>query len=355
MNTQKNDEPKFDYPWEDSTIITFRDLQWQIHLEKNPNGRIPPPLLKFDGRAETKAADAVTSTDDSRFFLFEFKRVKADISTETKKPMWKMFRKITEFEKHNVFLEISRKCHHFAFTDILPKNDEFPKSKGKIDETENREVSMESSIYFDTVMESYINDCEKSIVNEQSKINSLKLGATRISKDALLKDDILNFNFWKNKLLSFLNFDDYTAFQQRKLKELILDENNGVTFVQMSSYLNALSTIIDGGNGAPLKFIVLSNDGFIWPIATLAEFQKLSKIFEVAFQKNEKKKLDDLNKELLETKNYLLSDRDIKKTKILRAFSNIANNVGKPLTNGASINGKAAALPAPLGKKTPGI
>ena len=107
----------FDYPWEDSVIIAFRDIQWQLHIKSNQGGKIPPALLKFDGNAETQAADAVTS-HHSRFFLFEFKRSEAAIGSDMDKPMWKLFEVAIEHEKEaKVFRRLANQCHHFAYSE----------------------------------------------------------------------------------------------------------------------------------------------------------------------------------------------------------------------------------------------
>lgn len=232
-----------DAPWEDSLIIAFRDTQWRLHLNHEKGNKLPPPLLKFDGNAETMSADAVTS-NNSRFFLFEFKRSESAIESDIVKPMWSLFDLLIKHEgSAQVFLEISDACHHFAYA----------KKITPIGDKKNIPVELRSTGYYAAIKHKSTRDTDKAV-----KVEKL--------------DNIPQTMAPEIKSLPLI--------------ELMEDASKGVSFEQMCLYLQTLAKVVGEGSGAPIKCVVASSDGFIWPVATLSTFKWLGHIFgEVVEQK----------------------------------------------------------------------
>jgi hypothetical protein len=79
--------------WEDTLIFALRDLQWRkaiaLHanqpddlLARTKEKDFPGLLLKFDGNAESKVGDVLTTTPKGHFFLIEFKAGKTEVASE---------------------------------------------------------------------------------------------------------------------------------------------------------------------------------------------------------------------------------------------------------------------------------
>jgi hypothetical protein len=199
---------------------------------------LPPPLLKFDGNAETKSADIVAS-HELRYFLFEFKRSADAISDDNVKPMWRLFETILAIGQHGgEFLEWSKKCHHFVFPEVLKSN----LSPHRLS------MAMYAAVYYDVVRHKHAKDKAVAPVD-----NEKRPARTDSRNQAQAEHELL---------LDLMNSGEY-----------------GVSFKQMCWYLRTLSSLIDEGSEDPLKCMLASSDGFFWPIATMKSFHLLSNDF----------------------------------------------------------------------------
>jgi hypothetical protein len=80
--------------WEDTIVISMRDIQWINEFMRNkakpqnellvPASVNPPGFIKMDGHVESKLGD-VALKDGERFFLFEVKSVREQVRTEWRK------------------------------------------------------------------------------------------------------------------------------------------------------------------------------------------------------------------------------------------------------------------------------
>jgi hypothetical protein len=79
--------------WEDTLIIALRDLQWRKAIApyldgsdgfhaRSKEANFPGMLLKFDGNAESKVGDVLTSTQQGLYFLIEFKSSQNEVASE---------------------------------------------------------------------------------------------------------------------------------------------------------------------------------------------------------------------------------------------------------------------------------
>ena len=135
--TEKNtsagaaDEDKLGTVWEDTVIIAFRDLQWRRWLddideatpaEADAVKRMGPDgFHKLDDDAESLFGDILTGYD-GRFFVLEFKAVRAGHRKERGK---KMFEAVSthlimadtkeERDQRDRFMKLSTSCHFGAF------------------------------------------------------------------------------------------------------------------------------------------------------------------------------------------------------------------------------------------------
>lgn len=166
--TEKACELSFDKLWEDTIIIALRDYQW--HKAWTGNSRMPPAsLLKLDGNAESAMGDVLTS-DDDRFFLFEFKGDNANGGSEFEKPLVKFMQNVNglpeDSEAKMAFEALSRAAHHFVFPEFfstIAKNREDMKIKKARVATANyydAAVNMTSTTY-KLQNEEYITDILK--------------------------------------------------------------------------------------------------------------------------------------------------------------------------------------------------
>lgn len=119
--TEDAGELSFDKLWEDTIIIALRDYQWHKAWTTVP--RTPPAsLLKLDGNAESAMGDVLTSEDD-RFFLFEFKGDSANGGSEFSKPLVKLMQYVNRLPDDSVarrnFEALSRAAHHFVFPEFV--------------------------------------------------------------------------------------------------------------------------------------------------------------------------------------------------------------------------------------------
>lgn len=114
--------------WEDTLILAFRDLQWRRWYKDvadawkaNDATRVatleesgPDDFHKLDGKAESLFGDILTS-DKGRHFVLEFKRTRADHSSERGKLMFENVATYLATEKDDDvrkgFIELSKSCH----------------------------------------------------------------------------------------------------------------------------------------------------------------------------------------------------------------------------------------------------
>lgn len=236
--TQNNQEPAatFDRPWEDTLIIALRDLQWKKAIERStlcenlPDGT----LLKLDGNAESAVGDVITAAK-GRFFVLELKADAATMGTEADKTLPflldRLARGTTQAAKD--FVKLSKLAHHLAFTE---------------------ETSGAST-----------NDA--GILERPFKVST----ATYLTVAAGL-----------------VASKDYRPVFERNVVALLYDKHEwpgesekvrlGLPAIAMAAYLKFLveaHTRESGRLDHPLKAIVLSDQGFMWPCVNMASLSGL--------------------------------------------------------------------------------
>jgi len=144
----ENGSASFDRAWEDTLILSIRDLQWNTYirgiypqlttfnfqvLKERPV--IQSPLLKLDGNAESAVGD-FTMRDGERYFIFEAKADEEAFKTEAKKPLYQMMRLLlTQAGKNNSpsyakFQDLSKRGHFVVYPEVNIKQlDYFDENK----------------------------------------------------------------------------------------------------------------------------------------------------------------------------------------------------------------------------------
>jgi len=242
-------------PWEDALIVALRDLQC---IQKNETAAIamrrctdaptadhsasmqrrlddlpkPPPLLaKLDGKAESATGDVLTSVQQ-RFFLFEMKASKSNLSSEEGKFIYDFLEFLDpEIVEDRELLELSRRGHHVLYPLVNGTG-----SGAKRGFLPVHEVTLTTRRYYDAVI--------------PSSHHLLKLSL--YSNHEIVAADLL----WKEQAL-------------------------GLKAYEMAAYLGTLvAARTDGTSNYPLKCVIAGPDGFFWPCGDLASFMEFAKYFD---------------------------------------------------------------------------
>lgn len=234
----------FDQPWEDTIIMALRDLQWRKALEKLTSGqktRLPAPLIKLDGNPETALGDVVTSADD-RFFLFEFKGDDSNMGSEPTKPLVSLMKDVDADAKYpeqkSAFVQLSRRTHHFVFPVFKPK------VLYKRDTVPVVSVEVGTAFYYDAAVA--MTDSTYKLAN-RSEVSRLI----------------------------------YEVFETPNEKKKY---RHGLQAGSMALYIKLLTQAHRERTGAlniPMKAVVLSDRGFIWPCADMNTLEDIMSLLEV--------------------------------------------------------------------------
>lgn len=118
----KNQKPDsmFDRPWEDTLIIALRDLQWKNAIARtNLRGNLPDgTLLKLDGNAESAVGDVITAVK-GRYFVLELKADAGTLGAETDKTLPVLVDRLAKSTTQAAqdFVTLSKMAHHLAFSE----------------------------------------------------------------------------------------------------------------------------------------------------------------------------------------------------------------------------------------------
>ncbi|HDR9236631.1 TPA: hypothetical protein QDB43_000316 [Burkholderia vietnamiensis] len=117
--------------WEDTVIIAFRDMQWD-RWRKGVQQKVkegdalkallessPADLHKLDDDAESAFGDTITS-QNARYFLFEFKAVRAGHIAERGKGMFERLSHVAAQKSKAHLFDLSRRCHFGVFAKRAP-------------------------------------------------------------------------------------------------------------------------------------------------------------------------------------------------------------------------------------------
>lgn len=292
------DKEDFDRPWEDSLILAFRDIQWKLSIESklkladvskiSAKELAPPPIFKLDGKAETTSADVLT-LHNSKFFLIEFKSTRLQTISDAHKPIWHLFECIDCQEEENWdFLKLSRKAHHFSYSLLEVQ------IRQHLD-ADSRFGILKSCVYYDEVLK------------KQFDLKILKI--KRDIKD--IKEKIFDFNkrneaYEAQKLALNLNFEEKTLentqkegdkeFPLNKINlnanqflvdeiptfEMLQDANYGLEFADMVAYLYLLKEFIGHDTSTPIKCVMATDTGLVYPLLSLNDIVKAHKLLNFA-------------------------------------------------------------------------
>ncbi|MCG8291673.1 hypothetical protein [Pseudomonas entomophila] len=245
MSSDSNDQT----PWEDTVILAFRDMQWMrkqnLHKDsfldesaKNPSGLAvhtavllkdmvtPPPLLaKLDGRAETASADTLTAVNE-RFFLLEFKASEARLRDEEVKFMHLLMKSVVPTRDH-AFTNLSRRGHFVVYPD-------FPNGRPHVK--------------------------QGLLPVHESRLK------TQPYLDALRGEQL-----------------DLELIKPADAEQVLWNPSRGLPLYEMAAYLKALCETHSGESARhPMKAIIATPNGLIWPIADLSQLVQLAEHFQVS-------------------------------------------------------------------------
>ncbi|MCA1326393.1 hypothetical protein [Herbaspirillum sp. alder98] len=240
----------FNKVWEDSLIVALRDLQWQ-HGAK-PLG-VPELMVKMDGNVETATADVLYAMQ-GRFFLFELKSSASDSTSESIKPIIKIFGAIDRLrsaDKQNptnspsekareLFYKMSNLGHHLVMADVTNE----PYQVGSIP---HQEISLMSAHYYKVATKLYANRKYKAVPDYDLSVTTYK-GLKNLGGG-----------------ISLL----------------------GLTAEAMAAYIHFLVKAHKAATSKvnhPLKAVVWSTTGFAWPCVKMDDLLQLSEWLGVASQ-----------------------------------------------------------------------
>ncbi|WP_126223476.1 hypothetical protein [Burkholderia ambifaria] len=233
--TQKPDT-MFDRPWEDTLIIALRDLQWKKAIarttlrENLPDGT----LLKLDGNAESAVGDVITAVQ-GRYFVLELKADAGTMGAETEKTLPALVDRLANSatQAAQAFVKLSKMAHHLAFSE----------------ETDGTRTSA------------------AGILERPFRVST----ATYLTVAAGVVDS-----------------KDYRPAFERDVVALMYDKHEwpgesdkvrlGLPAAAMAAYLKFLVEAHRREGGRlehPLKAIVLSDQGFMWPCVNMASLSGL--------------------------------------------------------------------------------
>ncbi|KAF1019204.1 MAG: hypothetical protein GAK37_03728 [Pseudomonas sp.] len=249
-----------DYPWEDSLIIAFRDMQWRVcqqrafaefdnlstddQIKKSKNlldvknlianlrsslHKQPPLLAKLDGNAESAAADVITR-DGARLFLLEFKADESKNTTEHQKFIhvfmdhWDPANKPDE-----TLIGVSRRGHLAIYPELC----------------ETPQTSTVTGLHMQVSARSYYD------FNPRPKA----LPATEYP--------------W-----SCAGIDAQQLFTNSAI---------GLSFGEMAAYLKVLTKArrqaSSSQGGHPMKVVIATDTGVFWPFGDLGDFLAMANVF----------------------------------------------------------------------------
>lgn len=229
------------FPWEDTLILAFRDIQWQKSVEeflsatlindtpknflKQKLSRPNPPLLaKLDGNAENATGDVLTSAHQ-RYFLFEFKSGLPKSSTESGKFIADLMLLVDPGNKdHSKFVELSKAGHFLVFS---KKADATAQSKGVHAFGEGRALALTAHPYLNILGKTVDKTGEMSV-------------------------------------------------------EQLLQGQVGWEFPEMLAYLQLLGRLhkeTGGAAGHPMKVAIATQEGVFWPFGDLLDVLHMSRLF----------------------------------------------------------------------------
>lgn len=300
MSTAENNQEKgdaFDFPWEDSLIFAFRDTQWKLSIDsaleikqnipvKNIEKLYPPPIFKLDGNSETASSDILTLHKE-RFFLFEFKATREKTISDAKKPIWEFLDKVKCEEANEEFIRISRRSHHFVYATL---NDTQKLHSG----VSSRFGELKSVIYYDEVQDKREDLRAKQQKEKISQAKDELAKATGYDKKNLeyklkteessladiiseCKDELEKTN---NVLLGHdLPIEETVTF------EIMKDQRYGTCFEDMFVYLEILKEATSGDKRTPIKCVLSTKQGIVWPLFSLNDISIACNIFSNALEK----------------------------------------------------------------------
>ena len=239
-------------PWEDTLILAFRDLQWLRKQDANTEALMikfenerkkitqreyfdwvketlkrPPPLLaKLDGHAESASADVLTAQND-RFFLLEFKSSLELFRKEEEKYIKKVMNFVVQRPfLYDSFIDLSVRGHFLVYPTFAQGSCGYSGSLLPI-----HEATLRSAPYY-------------QVCSLTTTLHSQK------------------------------------PEDSRTLERVIWEDKLGLTMEEMTAYLFALSQnhgTTSGGH--PMKVVVASAEGMVWPIADLSQLATLQTYF----------------------------------------------------------------------------
>ncbi|QXH49573.1 hypothetical protein KSS94_16630 [Pseudomonas fakonensis] len=244
-------------PWEDAVILAFRDMQWIRRQKANcadfwkvykagkagkqdaieiqltlfcQQTTLPPPLLaKLDGHAETASGDTLTAINE-RFFLLEFKASKDKLYTEKNKFMRALMMFVSP-ASDATFVKLSRSGHFF----IYPVFHSGP---------------------------------------PQTQLGLLPVHDAQLKTQPYL-------DAMRGKEL-FTPCDEHKWQAPASAEEVLWDPVRGLSLEDMADYLHALCDAhSQSGSGThPIKVVVTTASGMVWPVADLTQLKLLAQFFQ---------------------------------------------------------------------------
>lgn len=238
------------FPWEDTLILAFRDIQWQKtvkefldtpvnndspasfiqHKLSRPN---PPLLAKLDGNAENASGDVLTSAHQ-RYFLLEFKSGLSKSSTESDKFISDLMLLVDPGNNdHDKFVKLSKAGHFLVFG---KKADAKAQAKGVHTFGNGRALALTAHPYLNI------------------------LGNT-VDKTA-----------------------EITV-------EQLLNGKVGWEFSEMLAYLQILGRLhkeTEGASGHTMKVAIATQNGVFWPFVDLLDVLGMSRLFRQSLERDDK-------------------------------------------------------------------
>ncbi|MBV4473393.1 hypothetical protein [Pseudomonas botevensis] len=242
------------FPWEDTLILAFRDLQWQktvaqfmdsltidnsvaSFLQRKLCSPAPPLLAKLDGAAENATGDVLTSAQQ-RYFLLEFKSGLSKSSTESGKFIFDLMSLVDPGkQEHEKFVTLSKAGH---FLVVGKRADAKAQSKGVNAFGEGRALALTAHPYLNIF---------GSTVDKTGEI----------SVEKLLRGQV------------------------------------GWDFTEMLAYLQLLGRLheaTEGGAGHPMKVAIATQDGIFWPFSDLLDVLSMSRLFRQSLEHDGKELLN---------------------------------------------------------------
>lgn len=219
-----------DKPWEDTLILAFRDMQWIRQILNSTNESIedlaqPPSLMaKLDGNAESAAGDILAGYRQ-RYFLFEFKSSESLLSTEKGKSVHTLLGDL-QYSEQEVLIDLSERGHFLVYPQIKPGRRQTSPSFLPV-----HWVNLICVPYYFMVSEGL-----HARLEERSE----------------------------------------------KLEEVFYREEGGLSLEEIAFYLRVLAGANEksGGGDTPLKAVIASPSGMLWPIGDLSDFMSFAKSAE---------------------------------------------------------------------------